>query len=94
MTAAPICFLRGTGIWTPSGETRVEDLRINDLVVTSSGEAEPAQWVWGRRFERLPGQKWGEEVVPIRVARSALGPNTPIAICIYRDITVYILMAF
>jgi len=77
MTAAPICFLRGTRIWTPSGETRVEDLRINDLVVTSSGEAEPAQWVWGRRFERLPGQKWGEEVVPIRVARSALGPNTP-----------------
>ena len=77
MTAAPICFLRGTRIWTPSGETRVEDLRINDLVVTSSGEAEPTQWVWGRRFERLPGQKWGEEVVPIRVARSALGPNTP-----------------
>ena len=77
MTAAPICFLRGTRIWTPSGETRVEDLRINDLVVTSSGEAKPVQWMWGRRFERLPGQKWGEELVPIRVARSALGPNTP-----------------
>jgi hypothetical protein len=76
MTAAPVCFLKGTRIWTPGGESRVEDLRINDLVVTSSG-AKPIQWVWGRRFERQPGQKWAEEIVPIRVARSALGPNTP-----------------
>ena len=74
---APTCFLRGTRIWTPDGESRVEDLRVNDLVVTSSGEAKPIQWVWRRRFERQFGQKWGEEIAPIRVARSALGPNTP-----------------
>jgi len=72
-----VCFLRGTLIWTPSGERGVEDLRVNDLVVTSSGEAKPIQWVWKRRFERRSEQKWGEEIVPIRVARSALGPNTP-----------------
>jgi hypothetical protein len=77
MTAAPVCFLKGTRIWTPSGETRVEDLRVNDRVVTSSGEAKPIQWVWRRRFERQSEPKWGEEVAPIRVARSALGPNTP-----------------
>jgi len=74
---APVCFLRGTRIWTPDGESGVEDLRINDLVVTSSGKARPIQWVWRRRFERQSDQKWGEEIVPIRVARSALGPNTP-----------------
>jgi Hint domain len=77
MTAHAACFLRGTRIWTPDGERRVEDLRINDLVVTSSGEAKPIQWMWGQRFERLPGQKWGEELIPVRVARSALEPNTP-----------------
>jgi hypothetical protein len=77
MVARAACFLRGTRIWTPDSERRVEDLRINDLVVTSSGEAKRVQWKWGRRFERLSGQKWGEELVPIRVARSALGPNTP-----------------
>jgi len=77
MVAVAACFLRETRIWKPDGECRVEDLRINDLVVTSSGAAKPIQWMWGRRFERLPGQKWGEELVPIRVARSALGPNTP-----------------
>ena len=72
-----VCFLRGTRIWTPHGESKVEDLRINDLVVTSSGEAKPIQWVWGRRFERQRGQKWAEEIAPIRVAQSALGLNTP-----------------
>jgi Hint domain len=77
MTAAPVCFLKGTRIWTPDGESGVEDLRVNDLVVTASGEAKPIQWVWGRRFERQSGRKWDQEIVPIRVARSALGPNTP-----------------
>ena len=71
------CFLKGTLIWTPSGETRIEDLRVNDVVVTASGGATSIQWVWRRRFEREPGQKWDQKIVPIRVARSALGPNTP-----------------
>ena len=71
------CFLKGTQIWTARGESRVEDLRINDLVVTSSGEAKPIQWVWGGRVDRQPGQKWDEGITPIRVAQSALGPNTP-----------------
>jgi hypothetical protein len=77
MSSTVVCFLKGTRIWAPHGESRVEDLRINDLVVTSSGEAKPIQWVWGRRFERQRGQKWAEEIAPIRVAQSALGPNTP-----------------
>jgi hypothetical protein len=72
-----VCFLKGTRIWTPNGESRVEDLRINDLVVTSAGDAKPIQWVWRRRFERQPGQEWAKETTPVRVARSALGPNTP-----------------
>jgi hypothetical protein len=77
MTPPPVCFLKGTQIWTPSGETGIEDLRVNDVVVTASGGATSIQWVWRRRFEREPGQKWDQKIVPIRVARSALGPNTP-----------------
>jgi hypothetical protein len=77
MPPIPECFLKGTRIWTPDGESRVEDLRINDLVVTSAGDAKPIQWVWRRRLERQPGQEWAEETAPVRVARSALGPNTP-----------------
>src|SRR5215831_239838 len=56
---------------------RVEDLRINDPVVTSSGEAKPIQWVWSECLERPHGQRWDEGTTPIRVAQSALGPNTP-----------------
>ena len=77
MSVTVPCFLKGTRIWTPPGERMVEDLRINDLVVTSSGEAKPIQWVWAGRFERQCGQKWDEGITPIRVAQSALGPNTP-----------------
>ena len=77
MTPTVVCFLKGTLIWTPSGETRIEDLRVNDVVVTASSGATSIQWVWRRRFEREPGQKWDQKIVPIRVARSALGPNTP-----------------
>jgi hypothetical protein len=79
-TAAHCLLPHATGttqIWTPDGEKRVEDLRINDLVVTSSGEAKPIQWVWAQCFERQGGQKWDEGIAPIRVVRSALGPNTP-----------------
>jgi hypothetical protein len=50
---------------------------VNDLVVTSTGEAKPIQWVWARRFQRQCGQKWAEAILPIRVARSALGQGTP-----------------
>jgi hypothetical protein len=77
MTPVVVCFLKGTLIWTPSGETRIENLGVNDLVVTSSGGATSIQWVWRRHFEREPGQKWDQKIVPIRVARSALGQNTP-----------------
>src|SRR5262249_9392256 len=77
MVVTVVCFLKGTLIWTPSGETRIEDLRVNDAVVTSSGDAKPIQWIWRGHFEREPGRKWDQKIVPIRVARSALGPNTP-----------------
>jgi Hint domain len=71
------CFLKGTRISTPLGEREVEDLRVNDLVITSSGEAKPIQSVSVRHHERQPGQKWPDEIKPIRVAQSALGPNNP-----------------
>jgi hypothetical protein len=64
MTLVPVCFLKGTQIWTPGGESGVEDLRIGDFVVTSSGEAKPIQWVWRQRFERQSGQDMGRTNSP------------------------------
>ena len=80
-----VCFLRGTQIWTPDGEKRVEDLRINDLVVTSSGEAKPIQWVWGRCFERQRGQQWDEGSLRFGLRSRLWGQIPPIAISFYHD---------
>ena len=65
------CFLKGTQIWTPNGEFKVEHLRINDHVVTFSGDAKLIKWIGRQRV------RWTEENAPIRVAQSALGPNNP-----------------
>ena len=66
-----VCFLKGTRIWTPKGEIKVEDLRIKDRVVTFSGEAKPIKFIGRQRV------RWTKENAPVRVAQSALGPNNP-----------------
>jgi Hint domain len=71
------CFLRGTCLLTPSGERKIEDLRIGDLLTTLNGEAKPIQWIGRRVYRRPTGSSYPESVLPIRVARRALGPGEP-----------------
>jgi hypothetical protein len=71
------CFLKGTRIRTPQGEVAVEALAVGDLVETVSGEAKPITWVGHRRFQRQANESWSTEVLPVRIARSALGPLMP-----------------
>jgi hypothetical protein len=70
------CFLQGTVIRTSSGEVPVEELRIGDLVETVSGQALPIRWI-GRQSFKTSRAAWRESVMPIRVARGALGPQMP-----------------
>ena len=70
------CFLCGTSILTPTGEVRIEDLQVGDLVVTVRGEALPVMWI-GRQTYRRSGTFWPESVMPIRIARQALDGQTP-----------------
>jgi hypothetical protein len=39
--------------------------------------------VWQQRFERQPGKRWADALVPVRIAKSALAPSTP-----HRDLFV------
>ena len=70
------CFLRGTSIMTPTGEARIEDLAIGDLVETVRGEAHAVRWI-GRRLYKKSGSSWNDSVMPIRVSRQALDQRTP-----------------
>jgi Hint domain len=71
------CFLRGTRLLTPDGERKIEDLRTGDLVTTLSGETRPITWIGRRVYRQSTGSKYPESVLPVRVAKGALGPAAP-----------------
>jgi Hint domain len=71
------CFLRGTRLLTPDGERKIEDLRIGDPVTTLSGEANPITWIGRRVYRRSTVSRHPESVLPVRVARGALGRGIP-----------------
>ena len=72
------CFLKGTKILTAEGERKIEDLAIGDLLPTMFGGLRPVQWI-GRypRKKSDPSKPWVKDALPVRIARSALGPNVP-----------------
>jgi hypothetical protein len=71
------CFLRGTPIRTADGGKKIEDLIVGDLLPTVFGGC-PIQWIEHYRFRKSdPTKAWVEDVLPVRIARSALGPNVP-----------------
>jgi hypothetical protein len=72
------CFLKHTRIRTVEGERRVEELAIGDLVPTVFSGVRPIQWIGRSTYRRRDPQKpWAKAVQPVRVCRSALGPETP-----------------
>jgi Hint domain len=74
------CFLKGTMIRTADGDRKVEDLAVGDLLPTVFGGIRPIQWIGRYPFKRSdPGKGWVKDVLPVRVGRSALGPDVPYA---------------
>src|SRR5262245_42647662 len=76
MTAAPVCFLKGTAIRTPSGDCAVETLAIGDLVTTHSGTAKPIKWIGRQRYASWL-RRWPVMVCPVLIKRNALGSEAP-----------------
>jgi hypothetical protein len=70
------CFVAGTRIATPSGETSIELLRVDDIVMTISGTARRVTWVGSRAVDcrRHPDPK---AVTPIRISAGAFGEDLP-----------------
>jgi hypothetical protein len=72
------CFLKGTMVRTADGDRKIEDLAVGDLLPTVFEGICPIQWI-GRYSLRKndPAKAWVKRMLPVRVARSALGPDVP-----------------
>jgi hypothetical protein len=74
------CFLKGTRISTATGERKIEDLHIGDMIPTVFGGMRPIEWIGRMRRTRSDRRNpWVDDARPVRVARSALAPNVPSA---------------
>jgi hypothetical protein len=72
------CFLKGTKILTAEGERKIEDLALGDLLPTLFGGLRPVQWIGRYPIKKSdPSKPWVKDALPIRIARSALGPELP-----------------
>jgi hypothetical protein len=67
------CFLAGTHIATPQGETPVESLAVGDMVLTADGRCAPVRWI-GRRNVAT---RFARHALPIRIQAGALGEGLP-----------------
>ena len=74
------CFLKGTTIRTVDGDRKIEDLAVGDLLPTMFGGLREVQWIGRYPYKKSDSSKpWAECVLPVRIARSALGLNVPSA---------------
>jgi T5SS/PEP-CTERM-associated repeat protein len=70
-----MCFLAGTLIRTPGGETAVERLAVGDPVATAGGQVRPIVWIGSGRVLATRGRR--DAATPVIVRKGALAPNVP-----------------
>ena len=72
------CFLKGTTIRTVSGDRKIEDLAVGDLLPTMFGGLRPVQWIGRYSLKKSNSSRpWVKDARPVRIARSALASNVP-----------------
>ncbi|MFB2531859.1 Hint domain-containing protein [Paracoccus sp. p3-h83] len=74
--APPPCFASGTLIATPTGTTRIEDLRVGDPVITRDHGIQPIRWIASRAM-RADELAAAPHLRPIRIGAGALGAGLP-----------------
>ena len=70
-----VCFLAGTHIATPIGETPVEALSVGDLVRTANGRDRAIKWIGTGQVLATPGRRTAN--TPVIVRKGALADAVP-----------------
>jgi hypothetical protein len=82
-TNAPMpCFVAGTQIATEGGEVAVEQLAVDDIVMTADSDKRRVIWI-GKTTIRLGRRNDPERVLPIRIKAHSVAANVP-----HRDLLV------
>ncbi|MBV7486201.1 Hint domain-containing protein [Bordetella sp. BOR01] len=78
------CYLKGTHIATPEGETKVEELKAGDKVLTASGGVATVKWLGYRtlRKVRIPA-KDAVRAFPVVFQKGSIAENVP-----HRELTL------
>ncbi len=74
-TTAP-CYVTGTLIRTARGDVPVENLRVGDIAITTSGVYRPIRWI-GSRLTHPRRYPRPHETMPVRISAHAFGNNRP-----------------
>jgi hypothetical protein len=72
-----ICYLQGTRILTPEGESPIEDLRSGDLVTAHSGAAREIKWIGRQSFAARFAAR-NRESLPVKIEAGALAKGLPV----------------
>ena len=76
-TACTRCFLPGTRIKIPGGETNIEELRIGDNVLAASGEVKPIKFIGRAKVSRERAGPWKKGEGPVKISRFAIDGKAP-----------------
>ncbi|WP_299946753.1 Hint domain-containing protein [uncultured Ruegeria sp.] len=76
ITIEGVCFTAGTLIETKDGAQAIENLRVNDEVLTADHGMQPIRWIESSRLdaERL---RANPAMRPVRLTAGSLGPGIP-----------------
>ena len=70
-----LCFCVDTMVATPSGQVKVQDLAVGDLVMTVRGQARPIMWIGAGAVLATRGRR--NAATPVVVRKGALADNVP-----------------
>jgi hypothetical protein len=69
------CFLAGTEILTTKGPIKIEDLTLEDAVLTHDGQEKSIKWIGTQTVDN--NIRTSVHRAPVKIARGALGHNLP-----------------